>query len=372
MLMPKLEAPNPDGSLMGSGRLILKFLFCFCVSTAPGTGWTASSLVSLSTTHQVVVQSRSGNSRTTCANVIKGMSGLCVTANDTAKARNSFLINSNDGQIKSLNVPFNQFIKLNPGSYSLYSSNGMDAQHERHIVVEKGLTFTIETSTLLLRAKGNLNYRVQHYQNQNGIDEKGCSAATLAEGKVIVLPGNYQLNLVANVKEVQDKCLNSGTTINILAGKTITAQSRNLVETKLPPGNSYHHPNSLSSLATVGGYRHDIQSIEVLRGWRSYKGIYNPDPQAYPTLVLSGVGNVKFLIPFRLKKSSKQCGKSLAEGGMLSQILITDCVFKGNVLTAFRVNSGAYYAYNNRNGKTAIEGNYINNPILVDGVRFSL
>ena len=73
-----------------------------------------------------------------------------------------------------------------------------------------------------------------------------------------------------------------------------------------------------------------------------------------------------------MKKGRRQCGISQPDGGLPAHVLLNDCQFKGNKLTGFRVQPGSYYTLNNRHGKTAIEGNYINNPIVVKNVTFTL
>jgi hypothetical protein len=49
--------------------------------------------------------------------------------------------------------------------------------------------------------------------------------------------------------------------------------------------------------------------------------------------------------------------------------VLTDCRFVGRKLTDFKVQAGgSYYAFNNRHGAVAIEGNNINNSVFVKGL----
>ena len=92
---------------------------------------------------------------------------------------------------------------------------------------------------------------------------------------------------------------------------------------------------------------------------------------AADALILRGVGSVHFVIPVNIRAGMRECGLSMAAGGLPTHVLLTNCVFdQTGHLTAFLVNPGSYYTYNNRHGKTAVEGNYINNGINVSGVSF--
>jgi hypothetical protein len=73
-----------------------------------------------------------------------------------------------------------------------------------------------------------------------------------------------------------------------------------------------------------------------------------------------------------VRKHKRECGLSIEEAGLSSHVLLTGCKFKGNKLIEFKIQPGSFYTLNNRHGKTAIEGNFINSPIVVTNVIFSL
>ena len=150
----------------------------------------------------------------------------------------------------------------------------------------------------------------------------------------------------------------------------LNASARSVVDQAIKPANTFTHPNGVSSLASISRFMADIERLSLLTHWKSFHGIHNPHGKVYDALVLSGIGTRQFVVPFTWRGRKRECGLSLAEAGLPSHVLLTACVFKGKRLTSFRVNPGSYYTLNNRHGKTAIEGNYINNPIVVRGVRF--
>jgi hypothetical protein len=311
-----------------------------------------------------------------CQAAITGMSGLCLLASRQPQVRNTLLIRPvpTNGQVAGQAQPatFNRFMPLQPGQYLLYAASGMDSLHELPFTVAQGQLTTVKTGTVKFAAAGKA-HRLQHYQSQSGINGRGCAAEIISSGARAVLPGNYQVNLV-NKKDADGspRCLNSGVTFNVLAGETVSGSPRQLRDQSLPKANTYSHPNGKSALASMSYFTADLEKLAVLPHWKSFSGIHNPHGRAYSALVLSGIGTQHFLVPFTVRLHRRECGLSLSKAGLQSHVLLTNCRFKGGRLTAFRVQPGSFYTLNNRHGKTAIEGNFINNPIVVDNVRFAL
>ena len=88
--------------------------------------------------------------------------------------------------------------------------------------------------------------------------------------------------------------------------------------------------------------------------------------------MLSGAPHFHFVIPVKMNQTA-YCGASVAAAGISAHTLMADCVFDAQgYLTQFRVNSGSYFTLNNIHGKSSVEGNAINSPFLVRGVKFNL
>ncbi|MFM8442307.1 MAG: hypothetical protein ACKN9W_03070 [Methylococcus sp.] len=313
----------------------------------------------------------------TCKQTVTGMSGLCLIGSSSLKPKNRFLVtqaNAAGQPIGNAQVaPYNQFLRLNPGRYLLASDSGIDSLHEFKLTIYPGALTSVQTGTVRFSA-GSKAHRLQHYQSENGINGRGCAAVLIKSGVQAVLPGNYQVNPVDKKSaDAAPTCLNTGVTFNVLAGKALSGTPRRVADQSPLAGNqTYRHPDGVSSLASMSRFQADIERLGYLKQWKSYRGIHNPHGRAYDALVLSGIGAQQFVVPFTWRGKRRECGLSLAEAGLPSHVLMTDCVFRGKTLTSFRVNPGSYYTLNNRHGKTAIEGNYINNPILVQNVRFAL
>ena len=214
--------------------------------------------------------------------------------------------------------------------------------------------------------------KLQHFQARDGINGAGCVAESGNEGVQAYLPGNYVVSLNRSADNATPKCEHGGTVFNAMAGEGHSFVPGKVTPQDLPDFNSFRHPNQVSALTSVGPYHHPIDKLAFLPSWKSIRGINNPSSETNDALVLSGIGAVHFVFPFTLTQGQSQCGISLAKGGLPAHVLLTDCKFSGNTLTAFRVNSGSYYSFNSRHGKPALEGSYINNAILVSGVQFAL
>lgn len=307
-----------------------------------------------------------------CRDAIRGMSGLCLLASTQPKVSNQFMIaavgpaggrNNSPPQV----LPFNRFVRLQPGEYLISSASGLDRQHELKVSISGGMVTSIKTGMILLKP-GSKSHRLQHYQDESY--SRGCVAEIMRSGALAVLPGNYQVTLVDRNTKTDADCLNTGVTFNVLAGRAVSSSPWKVRESRLPESNRYRHPNGVSSLANVGPFRADIERVDLIPSWRSLRGVHNPHRTAYSAIVLEGIGSHRFIVPFRAAPGKRQCGRSLPEGGMKSQVLLKDCLFRGSRLTQFTIASGSYYTLNNRHGKTAIEGNYLNNSILVKNVNF--
>lgn len=311
-----------------------------------------------------------------CDEQYLGRSGLCLLASKRPLAQNSFLVNLIDryGVIigKPILVPYNKFLTLSPGRYALYSSSGMDEGHELRFEVTQGQMTTLKTSTVKFGASKKTR-RLQHYQSVNGTKGKGCVPELVRSGVRALLPGNYQVQVLESESERSILgCANGGVTFNALAGKTQSAALANMRPQKIPQSNQYKHPDGVSALGTLSSFRENVLSLAILPNWRLVNDIPNPLSKSYNALILSGLGASHYVIPFTVRNHKRECGISLAEGGLHSHVLLTGCKFKGNKLTDFRVQPGSFYTVNNRHGKTAIEGNFINSPIAVSNVRFRL
>ena len=311
-----------------------------------------------------------------CDEQYLGRSGLCLLTSKRPLAQNRFLVNQIDryGVIigKPILVPYNKFLSLSPGRYALYSSSGMDEGHELRFEVTQGQMTTLKTSTVKFGASKQTR-RLQHYQSVNGINGKGCVPELFRSGVRALLPGNYQVELLASEsKRSILGCTKGGVTFNALEGKTLSAAQANMRPQKIPQSNQYKHPNGVSALGTLSSFRENVLSLGMLPNWRLFNDIPNPLSKTYNALILSGLGATHYVIPFTFRNHNKNCGISLAEAGLHSHVLLTGCKFKGNKLTAFKVLPGSFYTLNNRHGKTAIEGNFINGPIVVSNVKFSL
>lgn len=335
-----------------------------------GIGWTP--LAGADSTPIAVFKSVAAQFPKNCARTVLGMSGLCVIASTSPKPRNRFLLSAADragqpvGQAQP--VTFNAFMRLQPGQYLLYSENGMDSLHEFKVTIYPGAITPMRTATVKFNGGSKAN-RLQHYQSSPGIDGRGCSATRITRGTLAVLPGNYQVTLTDKPDpNPAPRCLNSGVTFNVLAGTALAAVARKVSDQQPSLGHGFTHPDGVSSLASISSFAADIQRLSLLPHWKSVHGIHNPHVKAYPALILSGIGTRRFLFPFTWRPKKRDCGVSLAKGGLPAKTLMTACVFQGRNLTGFRVNPGNYYTLNNRHGKTAIEANYINNPILVSGL----
>lgn len=311
-----------------------------------------------------------------CEEQYLGRSGLCLLTNKRPLAQNSFLVNLIDryGVIigKPIWVPYNKFLSLSPGRYALYSSSGMDEGHELRFEVTQGQMTTLMTSTVKF-GPSKKTRRLQHYQSVNGTKGKGCVPELFRSGVRALLPGNYQVEVLESESEQSILgCAKGGVTFNALAGKTLSATLANMSPQKIPQSNQYKHPDGVSALGTLSSFRENVLSLAILPNWRLVNDIPNPLSKSYNALILSGLGANHYVIPFTVRNHKRECGISLAEGGLHSHVLLTGCKFKGNKLTDFRVQPGSFYTLNNRHGKTAIEGNFINSPIAVSNVRFSL
>lgn len=305
-----------------------------------------------------------------------GRSGLCLLTNKRPLAQNSFLVSLLDryGVIigKPIWVPYNKFMSLSPGRYALYSSSGMDEGHELRFEVIQGQATTLKTSTVKF-GPSKKTRRLQHYQTVNGTKGKGCVPELFRSGVRALLPGNYQVEVLESENDRSILgCAKGGVTFNALAGKTLSAALANMSPQKIPQSNQYKHPDGVSALGTLSSFRENVLSLAILPNWRLFNDIPNPLSKSYNALILSGLGATHYVIPFTVRNHKRECGISLAEGGLHSHVLLTGCKFKGNKLTDFRVQPGSFYTLNNRHGKTAIEGNFINSPIAVSNVRFSL
>lgn len=308
-----------------------------------------------------------------CKNQILGMSGLCLLTPTSTASGNTFKVQRIEGAAShpSQTVALNRFVSLTPGEYGI-SSGQLDQGYTLRFAVQQGLTTNLPLASVKFAAGAGQWYRLQHYQPRNGIDGRGCHAEVVKRGVRAVLPGFYQIKMVDSATANQPGCSPGGTTINLMAGDSVSARTYKLANQTIPRDNSYLHPNGVSALTAISGFQHPVDRLALLPKWKSFAGIQNPEAQARPTLVFSGIGGVHFLIPFELHRRGRDCGVSLARAGMPAHVLLTDCRFNGKRLTGFRINSGAYYTVNNRHGVTALEGNHINNAIQVGNVRFNL
>lgn len=313
----------------------------------------------------------------TCKGMIQGMSGLCLLASTSPRARNTFMIRpvmAGPGSTPPQAVALNTFQSLAPGQYRLYSASGLDALHELTVTLQQGVPTVIKTGTVKFNADAKA-HQLQHYQSEGGIDGRGCQAEIIRGGVRAVLPGNYQVTAVdrAAAKSPQPpRCLTTGVTFNVLAGEGVSGSLRAATNQEPPASNTYSHPNGVSSLASISRFMADVPRLAILPRWKSSRGVHNPDAQAHPALALYSTGTRVFMVPFTWRGKKRECGLSLAKAGLPSHVLLTDCQFRGRKLTHFRVQPGSYYTVNNRHGKNAIEGNFINNPIVVSGVNFTL
>jgi hypothetical protein len=311
-----------------------------------------------------------------CDEQYLGRSGLCLLTNKKPLAQNSFLVSLLDryGIVigKPILVTYNKFLSLSPGRYALYSSSGMDEGHELRFDVIQGQATTLKTSTVKF-GPSKKTRRLQHYQTVNGTKGKGCRPEIFRSGVRALLPGNYQVEVLDSESQQSILgCAKGGVTFNALAGKTMSAALANMSPQNIPKSNQYKHPDGVSALGTLSSFRENVLSLAILPNWRLVNDIPNPLSRPYNALILSGLGATHYVIPFTVRNHKRECGISLAEGGLHSHVLLTGCKFKGNKLTDFRVQPGSFYTLNNRHGKTAIEGNFINGPIAVSNVRFSL
>lgn len=362
----RIPAPAPE-RIPRSSPLVLALVVLGVIS-GPREGFAAS--VRTSGMEAAVFQSISAAFPKRCSKVVMGMSGLCLLASTSPRVKTRFFLRTPDGRVRDQPIALNEFNPLSPGSYLLYSEGGMDALHEQPVTIYPGALSSIKTATLKLQPAGKQLFRIQHYQSESGINGRGCAAKVLDKGVLAVLPGNYQVNLVPDGSQAQPQCFPGGTTVNLLGGRGFGAQTRKVAAQSLPAGNIFRHPNGVSALATVSQFMHPVDQLGLLPKWRSYQGVQNPHVKAYDAMVFRGVGTAQFVVPFEWRKGKRECGLSLAEAGLPAHVLMTDCQFSGGRLTGFRINPGAYYTLNNRHGKTAVEGNFINNPIVVSGVAF--
>lgn len=364
---PRMTVANSRNT--GQGPLALAISLS-CLALHPSAGF--GSTVQTDRTHAAYVKSVTANYPKKCKGTIAGMSGLCVLASTAPKVKTQFFLRSARGAPAVQQVTPNAFTRLNPGEYLLYTESELDHLHERRITIGPGALGIVQTATLKFNSAGKQFFRIQHYQDANGLNGRGCSSAVMKQGVRAVLPDNYQVNLVSDAGQSQAQCLSGGTTINVMAGQGLSVNVRKVAEQTIPAENSFKHPNGVSSLASISRFGADIQKLGLLPQWRSFGGIHNPHDAALDALVLSGIGTQQFIVPFKYRPKQRECGISLVQAGLSAHVLMTDCTFQGRKLTGFRVNPGNYYTLNNRHGRTAIEGNYINNPIIVSGVNFDL
>lgn len=362
---PHITVANSRNS--GPGPLALAISLS-CLAIHPSAGFGAT--VQADRAHAAYVKSVTAKYPKKCKGAIAGMSGVCVLASTSPKLKTQFFLRKAKGAPEVQPVTPNAFNRLNPGEYLLYTESDLDRLHERRITISPGALSIVQTATLKFNPTGKQYYRIQHYQDANGLDGRGCSATVMKQGVRALLPGNYQVNLVNDEGQNQPQCLSGGTTINVMAGQGLSLNVRKVAEQTIPAENSFKHPNGVSSLASISRFGADIQQLGLLPKWRSLNGIHNPHHSALDALVLSGIGTQQFIVPFKYRPKQRECGISLANAGLSAHVLMTDCTFQGRKLTGFRVNPGNYYTLNNRHGRTAIEGNYINNPIIVSGVNF--
>lgn len=308
----------------------------------------------------------------TCQGVSPLQSGLCLLTSLKSKVDNdTWLIRTKDQSMASRRfidraVTPNVFQPLAPGDYLLYAKDGLDSGgFELLFTVEAGSVKTIKTSAYKASGKG---FAIRHFKPSSGVNGAGCTMRHLDTKPSDVLPGNY-LVYKTDLSQATPPCPPGGVASNALAGQAQTISSRKRVNQEIPKSNRYRHPDGISSLTSISQFRDDIHEISILSNWISYNGITSPYRTKLSALVLSGIGTRTYVIPLTIKKDKSGCGRSLAMAGLASMPVLTECKFVGDRLSDFKVRAGgSYFTFNNRHGVTAIEGNNINNSILVKGL----
>ncbi len=300
--------------------------------------------------------------------MVEGESGLCLLASTRFTPANQFVVYpaSAAGILsgEGLPVPYNEFLPLAPGRYRLASDVGGFVM-KRTLAIRADALSTVRTGTIRFDT-GSRSYRLGYGQSE----DSGCGAA-IGRATLAVLAGAYRADFAGRNNGATSDCFGKGTVpLVIFAGETLLAGRTKVTRQRLAEQHIFRHPDTVSSLASMSSFTADIQTLGYLPGWESLDGIHNSYGRRYDALVLSGIGSHRFLVPFIFRERQRECGHSLAKGGSPARVLLTDCVFHGEALTHFRVNPGSYYTLNNRRGHTVIEGNYLNNAILVTGVNF--
>lgn len=312
---------------------------------------------------------RSGSYLNSCMQTTPRTSGFCLLSSRSPKPDNLWLIRSKDLSIRHesiLDKPVtpNFFLPLKPGDYFLYSKDGFDnGGHEYQFSVNSGKVTTLKTSTFVAK---NTEIAIRHFQSSRGIDSSRCAIRKIKSPNVMdVLPGNY-IAYTGDVSKLNYPCPTSGAAINALSGQVQAIGARSTEIQSIPQSAIYTHPNGKSSLTSISQFREDIQQIGILSKWDSIRGITNPYPRDYSALVLFGLATRTYVIPFILKRNQSVCGRSIAKAGLKSLPLLTKCKFNKGQLMEYKVQAGgSFFTVNNRHGVPTIEGNNINNSVLV-------
>ncbi|MGY6217823.1 hypothetical protein ACW73L_21900 [Methylolobus aquaticus] len=299
--------------------------------------------------------------------------GLCLLSSLKPEMGSQWLIRTKDKSILGLvdeGITPNIFKPLAPGDYVLYSQDGFDrGGFELSFAITPGLVTTIRTAAYRATGEG---FAIRHFNPSTRNKGADCKSRSLSTKLNDVLPGNY-LVYKPDPNSATSPCPIGGVASNIQAGEAHEIRSRTHVNQKIPKSKRYRHPDKISSLTSISQFRDHINEVALIPKWLSYNGVTNPFPKKYAALILSGMGTRTYVIPLTLKKRRVNCGRSLAKGGLSAQPVLTDCLFHGNTLTAFRVRAGgSYVTFNNRHGASAIEGNNINNSIAVQGLSVAI
>lgn len=312
---------------------------------------------------------RSGSYLNSCMKTIPRTSGFCLLSSRAPKPDNLWLIRSKDLSIRHesiLDKPVtpNLFLPLRPGDYLLYSKDGFDnGGHEYNLSVDSGKVTTLKTSTFVAR---NTEIAIRHFQPSRGTNNSRCAIRKITSPTVMdVLPGDY-IAYTGDLNKLNYPCPTSGAAINALSGQVQSVGARSTEIQSIPQSEIYSHPNGKSSLTSISQFREDIQKLGILSKWDSIRGITNPYPRDYSALVLFGLATRTYVIPFILNRNQSVCGRSIAKAGLKSLPLLTKCRFSKGQLLEYKVQAGgSYFTINNRHGVPAIEGNNINNSVLV-------
>ena len=200
--------------------------------------------------------------------------GLCLLGSTAPVANGHFVAKSvqTDQPSTLYPVELNTRRALPAGEYRLYRDTGLDTRHELGFTVIDGQVTQLKTATVKFQDTPGNYLKLQNFQAIADPASKGCFAEIGNKGVHAVLPGKYQVNLVATLDNLVPKCEAKGMAFVVLAGQAVTLRPSTAEQT-LTPANTYEHPSHAISLTNIGPLRHDVSKLGFLPKFQYFRGV---------------------------------------------------------------------------------------------------